>query len=277
MREVTELDRYLFDLNGYIVVKGALTPQELDTVNREVDACTPAPTEEQPITATMHLFRQAQVFRDLIDHPSILPYLMEWIGPSVRIDDLCLSYLSIESEFTNQLGLHMGGTPYHPLAFYQFNNNRSHIGLTVVLWCLSDIPGDKKGGFCCIPGSHKSNYKMPAELQNYDNPHDCVFNVPVKAGDAIIFTEALTHARFPWRHSFQRRCLFYRYMPGCIGFEQIHYKPYEDELIQKLTPRQRQMFEPPYSRAVNFNGTDQRVNRGTISLDGSVVESSEIK
>eukprot|EP01047_Picozoa_sp_COSAG01_P033582 COSAG01_NODE_2477_length_7615_cov_7.259609_8_plen_52_part_00 len=34
--------------------------------------------------------------------------------------------------------------------------------------------------------------------------------VPAKAGDCIIFTEALTHGTMPWRAHTDRRTLFYK-------------------------------------------------------------------
>ena len=73
---------------------------------------------------------------------------------------------------------------------------------------LKDVnPGD--GGFICVPGSHKANmhYKPPV-----DSP--LVVNPSLRAGDMLIFTEALVHGTTTWTSSKQRRSLLYKYSPG---------------------------------------------------------------
>ena len=83
-----------------------------------------------------------------------------------------------------------------------------HNGLTVASWQLTDVnPGD--GGFICVPGSHKANmhYKPPV-----DSP--LVVNPSLRAGDMLIFTEALVHGTTTWTSSKQRRSLLYKYSPG---------------------------------------------------------------
>ena len=65
-------------------------------------------------------------------------------------------------------------------------------GLTVASWALTDmLPG--QGGFCCIPGSHKSNFSSPPQLKAVKDSPECMKGVHQKAGDVAIFTEALTH------------------------------------------------------------------------------------
>ena len=77
---------------------------------------------------------------------------------------------------------------------------------------------------------------------------DCFKHLPMKAGSALIFTEALTHGTLPWTASHERRILLYRYAagpfvnaPGMNRPEQ--YAPFLDE----LTPLQQALMEPPYN------------------------------
>ena len=58
---------------------------------------------------------------------------------------------------------------------------------------LVDVP--EGNGFVCLPGSHKRNFTP--KLSIYDGP-PTVINVPVSAGDAVIFTEALMHGARRW-------------------------------------------------------------------------------
>ena len=72
-----------------------------------------------------------------------------------------------------------------------------HNGLTVASIQLTDVnPGD--GGLSLIPGSHKSNYPCPQDMRLYQKHREHIRQVTCRAGDAIIFTEAVTHGTLPW-------------------------------------------------------------------------------
>jgi hypothetical protein len=72
----------------------------------------------------------------------------------------------------------------------------------------------------------------------------------MKAGSALVFTEALTHGTLPWKGSHERRTLLYRYAPGNMVYgsePSIHPRGYES-FKDELTPLQRALMEPPYSK-----------------------------
>jgi ectoine hydroxylase-related dioxygenase (phytanoyl-CoA dioxygenase family) len=86
-------------------------------------------------------------------------------------------------------------------------------GLTVVEFQLAhEGPGD--GGLAVVPASHKANYAMPARLSLYEEHREYVKEVHTEAGDAIIFTEALTHGTLVWNGDHQRWSLLYKYSPS---------------------------------------------------------------
>ncbi len=66
-------------------------------------------------------------------------------------------------------------------------------------------------GFVCLPGSHKRNFDPPENLSIYDGP-PTVINVPVNAGDCVIFTEALYHGARRWTEDYPRFTVFNRYI-----------------------------------------------------------------
>ena len=54
-------------------------------------------------------------------------------------------------------------------------------GLTVASWALTDmLPA--QGGFCCIPGSHKSNFSCPSQLKVVKNAPECMKGHTSKGG-----------------------------------------------------------------------------------------------
>ena len=82
-------------------------------------------------------------------------------------------------------------------AYFPFRENQIAEGFVVVTFNLTDA-GPEHGGFCCIPGSHKSHFRLPERIA--DSPEDCPFVVvpEVPAGSAVLFTEALTHGTAAW-------------------------------------------------------------------------------
>ena len=105
--------------------------------------------------------------------------------------------------------LHGGLRADHGEHQYQWAYNTMWNGLIVVMYALEDInPGD--GGLICVPGSHKAN------INSYKPPVDShlVVNPAFRAGDMLIFTEALVHGTRRWRSPRRRRSLLYKYSPG---------------------------------------------------------------
>jgi hypothetical protein len=240
---VNDEERYLFDLRGYLVLRGVLSAAEVDELNRLVDEQRlPAPGEDIPSQRFVGFLDWGQPFRDLLDHPRILPVLTEVIDPAVRLDH----YYGIHMRSgTSGLSLHGGGTPYDRSEYFHFRNGRMYNGLTVVSWMLTDCP-EGQGGFAAVPGSHKSNYPCPKDIKTYTSASDCVVQVPAHAGDVLIFTEALTHGTHRWTAPHDRRSLLYKYGPGHLARAQSYAK-WSGGLLEQLSPQQRRLLEPPYA------------------------------
>ena len=235
-------EKYLFDLQGFLVVKGALGAAEVDALNRLIDERhLPEPGEDVQSQRFGGFLLWGQPFRDLLDHPTILPYLQELLDPGVRLDHYYGIYMR---QGTSGLTLHGGGTPYDRPEYFHYRNGKMYNGLTVVTWALSDVPPGQ-GGFACIPGSHKANYPCPPGIRRYERNPGCVIQVPMQTGDALIFTEALTHGTHPWTAPFQRRSLLYKYAPGHMAWG-AGYRSWPAELAELLTPAQHLLLEPPY-------------------------------
>jgi hypothetical protein len=245
-------ERYLFDVQGFLLVPGVLGGDEVATLNRLIDGRDlPEPGETVQSQRFGGFLLWAQPFRDLLDHPRILPYLKELLDPAVRLDHYYGIYMR---QGTKGLNLHGGGEPYDRPEYFHYQNGRMYNGLTVVSWALSDAPKDQ-GGFACIPGSHKANFPCPRPIRTYESDPGCVVQVPMHAGDVLIFTEALTHGTHPWNAPFHRRSLLYKYAPGHMAWG-AGYQRWPAELPELLTPSQRLLLEPPYSHQRKEIGGD---------------------
>ncbi len=231
---LTAGERYEFDLRGYMVRRNALSPEAVRDLRLAVVDLghSRAGDTIQSQRFTGHLAEHT-VFRELIDHPAVLEPLLELCGPNVRLDH---TYGITMRPGTGGLGLHGGGTPHDPAQYYRVENGRMFNGLVAVQWALVDHRhGD--GGFGCIPGSHKSSFAFPGSMP------DLVTEVPLAAGDVVIFTEALTHCTIPWRGAGDRLSMLYKYAPGFLAWGLDHQD--HRALLPLMSERQRRFLQPP--------------------------------
>lgn len=244
---VTEVERYLFDLQGYLVIPDAITPEHCAELDAEVTRRLAA--ESAPI-AVHHRFDAktptltwGEPWLRLIDNPRIMPYMHEFIGTDIRLDH---DYVDVIRAGKGPIGswLHGGSTPFDECLAYLYRNGRIRSALTVVAYALRDVqPGD--GGFGCIPGSHKSNFNTPNEFLDLSKPGSCTAALTLKAGSAVIFTEALAHGTLPWIGLYERRTAFFKYSPRTISWSARYYDAKE---YPEVTPAQAALLEAPNAR-----------------------------
>ncbi|MEE3233182.1 MAG: phytanoyl-CoA dioxygenase family protein [Candidatus Latescibacterota bacterium] len=245
---MNEEEKYLFDLRGYLSIDGVLGDRQIRALN---DVWDQHIEDECDINETSRRFGQllewGQPFIDLIDNPSITPYLEVILGQQFRLDHI---YADLIRSGNSPIGarLHGGGTPFDPCQFYQFHGGKMYNGLTVVAYNLADV-GPEDGGFGCVPGSHKSNLGFPGDWKDMDeNLHSCVSRITGLAGTAVIFTEALTHGALPWTGSGERRTIFFKYSPNPISWSPRYF---DEQDFEGLTDSQRFILEPPNARPPN--------------------------
>ncbi|ANZ39724.1 hypothetical protein BBK82_30460 [Lentzea guizhouensis] len=266
-----DTEKYLFDLNGYLLVKNALSTQEVLALNRVVDQHrigelldsaqyfhTGFPGEmignQDPSKGPVDvengsLLDWGPEIRDLIDHPRIIPYLRELLPPGFRLDHSYGVFARKGARTQVGLALHHGGTPYVPSQAYHFAEGRMHTGQLGVFFALTAAAPDA-GGFCVIPGSHKANFPLPDAMRGVGAGWP-VQQVAVEPGDAVIFTEASTHGTMPWRGENDRKVLFFKYCPGHVQWEPASPGVVVDD---RFTERQRSMLRGPFASGRSDSG-----------------------
>ena len=232
---MTNEEKFIVDLEGYLVIKNVLTEDEIMEMNQIIDDGD----RNGPPS------RWGKLFNKLIDHPKILPYLIELIGPSVRLDH---DYAIFMQNGSSGGGLHGGEDGGRPGGnegdhWYKCRDGVIRNGLCVIAYNLAPVKsGD--GGFACIPGSHKSNFlrNLPDDVRRFKRQVRYVVQPEVEVGDVVFFTEALIHGTMPWTAEGERRSLLYKYSPGHSAWSGNYYSLNDYE---ELSERQELMLAPP--------------------------------
>jgi hypothetical protein len=247
-----EMQQYLFDLRGYLVIEDALSPEETATLNTLIDQqALPVPEKSRRIGSAAGkapdcpgFLEWGKPFCDLLDHDRILPILRFRLGDSFRLDRLYGIQMSkgmSRGKLHADYGATADGSAAQPGEFYHLNDSSNPDGFVVVAWSLTDC-GPDDGGFFCIPGSHKCNFKLPKEIADAPEGHPSLVIPRVPAGSVILFTEALTHGTAPWTGNHVRRTLLYKYCLSHITWSPHRVKAPSNS---ELTPRQQKLLADP--------------------------------
>ncbi len=237
---MTDEEKFLFDLQGFIVLKNVIPREECDELIAEADRIWPRKADDGPFRRTASVSKWSKRYLDLIDHPKVLPYLVELIGSRLRIDhDYCI--FMRENGAKNRL--HGGPFRFETDHWYRYHDGVMRNGLTVATWNLTDAPSGA-GGFACVPGSHKTNFLelMPRDVAEFSRDVDWVVQPPMAAGDVLIFTEALIHGTAVWRADHERRTFLFKYSPPHSTWAKSFYDPADYPLA---SAQQRRLMAGP--------------------------------
>ncbi len=243
-----QLQQYLFDVQGYLVIEDVLSSDEIATFNRLLDENeVPEPGQTQRFGSAPHgpgFLDWGQPFCDLLDHPAILPILRMCLGDCFRLDRIYGMAMQTgmgRGHLHADYGATAPMSGVQPGEYYAFRDNQIYNGFLVVTWNLCDT-GPGLGGFCCIPGSHKSNYMVPPQIAEAPEAAPCVIMPEAPAGSVLLFTEALTHGTAAWHGAHERRALLYKYCVSHVAWtsRRVQLPP-----RVALTPRQEILFREP--------------------------------
>jgi hypothetical protein len=266
MDPLTPHERYFFDLQGYIILRQALSPQQVAACNAVLDVLRGTAVGRWAGRVVAHSYGGAEglnlqqiyeagpAFEALIDHPAWIAKVQTLVGGEGTFDwlhgplfiDECLANIRGPG---GAIGLHSGGHDGCVRTQYKVQDGRFHCGQVNVLTALTDIgPGD--GGTMVIPGSHKAAFRHPDYARHGYAPGNdrtaegCAgaIEVHLAAGDALVFVDGISHGSARRVNAGERRVAIYRYGPSW-GSWRHPYRPSPD-LLARLTPERRRIVQP---------------------------------
>jgi ectoine hydroxylase-related dioxygenase (phytanoyl-CoA dioxygenase family) len=244
---MNEQERYVFDLKGYLVIRGALDPAHVAALNATIDTTERLSDDDVPPPVRLqrevrgskdmriHNVKElGEPFERLIDLEPIVSLVQDMIGSRIRLNH---DYAILRYHEGDRTFFHLGNTPVTPSCQFRVHDGHFFSTLVKVVFPLTD-QAVEDGCFSVVPGSHKSNFPNP-----YGNdPEDNVIRepVPCRAGDAVIFTEALTHGSEVNRTGKPRRTLYYAYSPAWMT-DWTRGDAASPTLMERATERRREL------------------------------------
>lgn len=266
---MTDIQKYEFDRLGYLVLPGILKAAETSSLAKAIDAleehaaarvkqpprkksawgpeyhCSPegylAGGEREPGKTLIieDFFNADPVFDLLVNHAPTMELIRDIVQerPTINNSEIRIRYQG------NQTTAHMGG----PIgAKYRYSFNRTGIDCMMVrmVYFVHDV-GPDDGPFCVVPATHKSNYPTPYGTHDSDAEPGMV-GLPVKAGDAILFTEHLRHGGKSIKSGRTRKTLHIGYGPYWMKSQNIGTMDEPQNIsaatLARYTPEQRMLF-----------------------------------
>lgn len=245
---IDEASRKEFAEQGFLLLRGVLTGQEVRRLRRAMDRVYAEETAAGRVRAdgVLHLLgfvTRDPAFIELLDHPVTFPYVWGLLGWNIyshhnHLDVTPPTPQPDESSW----GWHQDG--------YRQNSDpesldpsqpRPMLSLKVA-YVLSDLSRTGRGATKIIPGSHLWNTlpRPPAVAGRQPDPEGAV-EITAEPGDAFLFDRRLWHSRSPNRSTITRKMLF-------IGYTYRWIRPLDEPVTDRdaewwagLSPVRRQL------------------------------------
>ena len=234
---LTEEQKRQWKEDGYIVLKGTLSLEEVQNLTAVVDQMYAEYLQKPDVKPDSVLDRRNvmedhDIFVELMDHPVTFPVMLELLGPYIQ---LSMSEVIVRPPNPKDKGyLHTDGGQ----AMQRLRVAEGSLPLQLkIQYFLTDLDAPDSGNFTVVPGSHNRPFPENGFEEGPYIPE--TVQLCVKAGDAAVFPHALWHG-VVWNKSERaRRTLIYCYSHQC--FRAFDYEKASPALLARCTPRQRRL------------------------------------
>jgi|AP95_1055475.scaffolds.fasta_scaffold12578_4 ectoine hydroxylase-related dioxygenase (phytanoyl-CoA dioxygenase family) len=248
-----------FDERGFVVLEDFLTPGELARLSAAADEVVGRIQREKGLGAESHFqVRNAlahhDAFLDLVDHPRILPLVVDAIGWNIQIRTTHLDYRPPYPEDLREgeVGVGKGAdqeagyrnVAWHPdLASPELFQAPSLDGRLPfmeikVFYPLFDMTESDCGNLWLAPGSHK---RTPRELTEMGRrvPEEQTLELKLRAGSAVLWRTAVWHCVGPNLSDKTRKIIHVGYHYRWL--RPTDYIQQDAELLKRCSPIRQQL------------------------------------
>jgi ectoine hydroxylase-related dioxygenase (phytanoyl-CoA dioxygenase family) len=237
-------EREQFDRDGYLIIRGALAPEEVRRYTDALDRVYAAATAGGRIRrgAAMHQLSAVASCPEaaaLLDHPATFHYVWSLLGWNIHV-------------YHSHLDVHPPLRTSRPFRFEWHQDGgrqnreietdpRPRLSVKLAYW-LSDVSEPGRGNFKVVPGSHLANWISGPPRRDVQWPDpDGAVEVTACPGDVVLFDRRLWHARSGNYSPHTRKAMFFGYTFRWIAIRDHNDGIWSSDWAGRLSPVQRQL------------------------------------
>ena len=242
-RNLSEEERYAFDVTGFLILDGLLTADQVREARSNLESVLSSPSpgvkrqQNGPEVELLNVVECGGVLEDAVASDRLVKVMEELIwGSQIRL--VASRGIFREPGITGEITQGGLADPRRYTRYRSFLEGEMRCLMVSCLIAL-DETANGDGSFCVIPASHKSNFPHPypqADLEKVT----ALKNLPLAAGSAVIFSESPSHA-MKASSSEEKLWLLYQYgpsymlsWPGCDVSEELRERTSSDETKARL-------------------------------------------
>jgi ectoine hydroxylase len=237
-------EREQFERDGYLIIRGALTPDEVETYREALDRAYLSATADGLISPGDSLHWLGAVAHcpqaaGLLDHPVTFPYVWSLLGWNIHVYH---SHLDVHPPLAGRRPFRFewhqdGGRQNREVE----TDPRPRLSVKLAYW-LSDVSEPGRGNFKVVPGSHLTNWIAGPPRRDVVWPDpDGAIEVTAAPGDVVLFDRRLWHARSDNYSLYTRKAMFFGYTYRWIAIRDENEDIWSSDWADQLSPVQRQL------------------------------------
>jgi ectoine hydroxylase len=241
---MTAAQRDQFERDGYLIIRNALTPDEIEHYAAALDRVYDGQLATGAVKpgGSMHVLSAVANCQDavgLIDHPRTFPLVWSILGWNVHIYHSHLDvhpHIPVKPPF--RFEWHQdGGRQNRELE----GEPRERLSVKLAYW-LSDVSETGRGNFKILPGSHRTNWidGPPRRDVEWPDPPGAI-EVCVNPGDAVFFDRRLWHCRTNNYSQITRKAMFFGYTLRWVAIRDELADVGNPEWVETLSPVRKQL------------------------------------
>jgi ectoine hydroxylase len=237
-------EREQFERDGFLVIRGALKPDEVEFYRDALDRVYAAEQADGRVApgASMHQLSAVANCPEavgLIDHPVTFPYVWSILGWNVHAYH---SHLDVHPQLPSQRPFRF---EWHQDGARQNReietDPRPRLSVKLAYW-LSDVSEAGRGNFKVVPGSHLTNWIAGPPRRDVVWPDpDGAMEVTASPGDVVVFDRRLWHARSDNYSPYTRKAMFFGYTLRWIAMRDENDGIWAGHWGDRLSPVQKQL------------------------------------
>ena len=246
--ELTQEQKYLFDLRGWLLIPGVLSADEVAEMR---EYCLRLKFQPESLPESQRNTLGGPLQR-LADHPRIVGFMNEFVAyPGLSNRD-CYGFRQESCHLFHRTVGEGKFAPHNGSGMLRFPGDshtyscipgKANAGLTRVVWELNPVEKGT-GGTLFVSGTHKGVYAAPDSVRDPSSPIWETYGCP--AGSLLFFTEALTHSATAWTNAKNDRVAIFSCY-NTVNSKWHNWNP-PAELLATMPSKRQTLYRPVYAQ-----------------------------